>query len=116
VKSVTDLDRAVAQANMDGRIVMLDFYADWCVSCIEMERETFTDPGVHAALRNAVLIQADVTDYDAQDKMLLERFGLHGPPAILFFGLDGREQRALRVIGFMEAADFQSHVIRAGPS
>jgi thiol:disulfide interchange protein DsbD len=113
VKSVADLQRVVTQANSDGRIVMLDFYADWCVSCIEMERETFVAPAVHAALNDAVLIQADVTAYDAADKALLERFGLHGPPAILFFGLDGRERRAFRVIGFMDADEFASHAIRA---
>ena len=116
VKSVAELDRVVAQAGNDGRMVMLDFYADWCVSCIEMERETFTAPAVHDALKNAALIQADVTVYDGDDKALLERFGLHGPPAILFFGRDGQERRELRVIGFMDADEFRSHVTRADRS
>jgi len=116
VKSVAELDEIIAQARRDEQIVMLDFYADWCVSCIEMERETFTDLAVQEALKNTKLIQADVTDYDGVDKALLERFGLHGPPAILFFGRDGQEHRRFRVIGFMAADDFGSHVIRAGRS
>jgi thiol:disulfide interchange protein DsbD len=116
VKSVADLDRVLAQAREDGRMVMLDFYADWCVSCVEMERDTFIQPAVHAALRDVVLIQADVTVYDDADKSLMERFGLHGPPAILFFAQDGQEQRALRVIGFMGAEEFQVHVARAARS
>lgn len=116
VKSVADLDRVLAQAREDGRMVMLDFYADWCVSCVEMERDTFIQPTVHAALRDVVLIQADVTVYDDADKALMDRFGLHGPPAILFFGRDGRERRASRVIGFMGAEEFRMHVVRAGSS
>lgn len=113
VKSVAELDQLVAQANIDGRIVMLDFYADWCVSCIEMEHETFIDPAVQDALKTATLIQADVTAYDGADQALLERFGLHGPPAIIFFGRDGQERRELRVIGFMDANEFRLHVTRA---
>jgi thiol:disulfide interchange protein DsbD len=116
VKSDADLDRVLAQAREDGRLVMLDFYADWCVSCVEMERDTFIQPAVHAALRDVVLIQADVTVYDDADKLLLDRFGLHGPPAILFFGHDGQELRALRVIGFMGPEEFQMHVARAARS
>lgn len=78
-----------------------------------MEHETFSDRSVQAALGDTVLIQADVTDYDAADKALLARFGLHGPPAILFFGPDGTERREFRVIGFMNAAAFQPHVTSA---
>jgi thiol:disulfide interchange protein DsbD len=114
VKSVAELDQVIAAANRAGRIVMLDFYADWCVSCIEMERDTFTAPSVRQALQDAVLVQADVTLYDDEDQALLERFGLHGPPAIIFFGLDGQERRSYRVIGFMAADDFVPHVIQAG--
>jgi thiol:disulfide interchange protein DsbD len=116
VKSVHDLDRVLAEARRDGRTVMLDFYADWCVSCKELERDTFSDPRVRAQLRDSVLIQADVTAYDAADKALLDRFGLYGPPAILFFGRDGREQRGFRIIGFMAADAFQSHVAAAARS
>jgi thiol:disulfide interchange protein DsbD len=116
VKTVGDLERVLANAGRDGRPVMLDFYADWCVSCKQMERDTFSDPAVQAALAGAVLLQADVTVYDDADKALLERFGLFGPPAILFFGRDGRERRELRVIGFMDARDFGSHVSRVESS
>ncbi|UCE90674.1 MAG: protein-disulfide reductase DsbD, partial [Pseudomonadota bacterium] len=99
IKSVEDLEREVAAASAQGKTVMLDFYADWCVTCKQMERETFSKPEVHAALGDAVLLQADVTLYDDDDKALLTRFGLFGPPAILFFGRDGRERRDYRVIG-----------------
>ena len=70
---------------------MLDFYADWCVSCKEMEKLTFTDPRVRASSTDMVLLQADVTANDADDKALLKRFGLFGPPGIIFFGKDGAE-------------------------
>ena len=89
---------------------MFDFYADWCVSCKEMERYTFTDPGVDAALRGFVLLKADVTANDETDQALLKRFSLFGPPATIFFA-DGIERRALRLIGFEKADDF---VARAG--
>ena len=116
VKSVADLDRVLAAARRGGRTVMLDFYADWCVSCKELERNTFSDPRVQAQLHDTVLIQADVTAYDAHDKALLERFGLYGPPAILFFGRDGLERRGYRIIGFMAADSFQSHAAAASRS
>jgi thiol:disulfide interchange protein DsbD len=113
IKSVEDLERAVAAASAAGRPVMLDFYADWCVSCIEMERYTFTDAGVQSRLANAVLLQADVTANDAVDQALLQRFGILGPPSILFFGTDGRERANYRVVGFKPAAEFSSHVAEA---
>ncbi len=115
VKSVADLEREVAEASRQGRPVMLDFYADWCVSCKEFEKYTFTDPGVVSALRNAdtLLLQADVTANDAVDKALLRHFDLIGPPAILFFGADGRERRDYRVIGFMDAETFRAHLTKA---
>jgi thiol:disulfide interchange protein DsbD len=86
------------------------------VSCKELERDTFSDPRVQAQLHDTVLIQADVTAYDAHDKALLERFGLYGPPAILFFGRDGLERRDYRIIGFMAADSFQSHAAAASRS
>ena len=116
VKTVDDLSQVLAAAGREGRPVMLDFYADWCVSCKEMERDTFSDPAVQAALADAVLVQADVTVYDDADRALLERFGLFGPPAILFFSADGRELRNLRVIGFMDARDFGSVLTRVEAS
>ena len=113
VKGSQGLDGALRAAARQGRPVMLDYYADWCVSCKEMEKFTFTDRKVQAALGDAVLLQADVTANDAEDRGLLERFGLHGPPAILFFDRGGRERRQFRVVGFKKAADFADIVRRA---
>jgi hypothetical protein len=76
---------------------MLDFYADWCASCIEMERETFTDAFVQSRLKGVVLLQADVTLNSADDRALMQRFGLFGPPGILFFSPQGGEQAQARV-------------------
>jgi len=110
VKSVADLRREVAQASSQGRGVMLDFYADWCITCKQMEHETFSNPGVQASLAGTLLLQADVTANDATDKALLREFGLIGPPTIMFFGRDGIERRNFRVMGFMDAADFTRQV------
>ena len=92
---------------------MLDFYADWCVSCKEMEDQTFTDPGVQAELARAALLQADVTANDEADQALLQRFGILGPPTIVFFGADGAERKDFRVVGFQPADEFRSHVAKA---
>ena len=89
---------------------MLDFYADWCVSCKEMERYTFHDPTVINALGPFVLLKADVTDNSDDNQALMKYFNLIGPPATLFFGPNGEEQRSLRVIGFMEANDFVAQI------
>lgn len=112
IKGVPGLESALQQARAEGRVVMLDFYADWCVSCKEMESFTFTDPQVVRAAAGMLLLQADVTANDAQDKALLKRFGLFGPPAILFFAPDGGELRDYRVVGFMPAAEFSRHLAR----
>jgi thiol:disulfide interchange protein DsbD len=106
IKTVADLDREVAAAAAAGKPVMLDFYADWCVSCKEMERYTFTDAAVQQALANAVLLKADVTANDDDDQALLQRFGIFGPPTIAFWRTDGVEQKNYRVVGFMPAAEF----------
>lgn len=103
VHSVAELDAAIAAA---GRPVMLDFYADWCVSCIEMEKFTFTDPLVRAEMDRMLLLQADVTANHADDKALLKRFGLFGPPGIIFFDDAGNEVRDARVVGFQPAQKF----------
>jgi thiol:disulfide interchange protein DsbD len=113
IKGVSGLNAALQVAAAQGRPVMLDYYADWCVSCKEMERYTFTDPGVKAALINTMLLQTDVTANDDEDKALLERFGLFGPPAILFFAPNGEELRHLRVVGFMKAPRFREIVEKA---
>ena len=106
VADVNALDSALAEARAAGRPVMLDFYADWCVSCKEMEHNTFPDPAVTQAVAGALLLQADVTRNSAEDKALLKRFGLIGPPAILFFGADGEERRGSRVVGYKPPAEF----------
>jgi len=103
VKSLAELDARVQAA---GRPVLLDFYADWCVSCKEMERFTFSDPAVAARMNRMLLLQADVTANSDDDKAMLKRFGLFGPPGIIFFDPKGREVQDQRVVGFQEAAVF----------
>lgn len=110
IKSVEDLDRAIAGAASQGKTAMLDFYADWCVSCKEMEAYTFTDAGVQQTLANTVLLQADVTANDKQDQELLKRFGVFGPPTIIFFGADGLQRNGYEVVGYMKAEAFSAHI------
>ncbi|MCK9513723.1 MAG: protein-disulfide reductase DsbD [Pigmentiphaga sp.] len=104
IDSVAELDALVARSR--GWPVMLDFYADWCVSCKEMERFTFSDPAVAQRMSQMVLVQADVTANNADHQALLRRFRLFGPPGIIFFDSQGREQTATRVIGFQNAERF----------
>ena len=113
IKSLDDLNKRAAAASAAGRPVMLDFYADWCTSCKEMERYTFTDKSVQDALSNAVLLRADVTKNNALDQELLRHFGIFGPPTIAFYGPGGEERRNFRVVGYMKAAEFASLARRA---
>jgi thiol:disulfide interchange protein DsbD len=106
VASIAALEARINQAAANHQPVMLDFYADWCISCKEMETYTFADPRVKQALKGYVLLQADVTNNSDDDKALLAKFNLIGPPAILFFGLDRQEQAAYRVIGYQDAEIF----------
>jgi thiol:disulfide interchange protein DsbD len=110
IKSVAELDAAVAASAAAGKPVLFDFYADWCVSCKEMEAYTFTDAGVQAALADVTLLQADVTANDPVDQALMQRFGIFGPPAILFFDAQGRELPRARVVGFVPADAFAAHL------
>ena len=104
IKTVAQLDAALAATG--GRTAMLDFYADWCVSCKEMEKLTFVDPAVKARLANTVLLQVDVTANDADDRAMLKRFGLFGPPGIILFDREGKEIPDSRVIGYQNAKKF----------
>ena len=106
VKTLAELDAELQQALAANQPVMLDFYADWCVSCKELEAYTFTDAAVQQQLAGYRLLQADVTANNADDQALLKRFNLIGPPGILFYGLDGKEKSSQRVIGFQEPKRF----------
>jgi thiol:disulfide interchange protein DsbD len=106
VRSVADLDAALAQAKQLGRPAMLDFYADWCVSCKEMEHLTFSETPVQSKLAHAVLLKADVTKNTADDRELLKRFQLFGPPGTIFFDAQGKELVQPRVIGFQNTERF----------
>jgi thiol:disulfide interchange protein DsbD len=103
VASVAQLEERLRSP---GRMVMLDFYADWCVSCKEMEAFTFSDPRVRGIMDKMLLLQADVTANNDNDRALLKRFSLFGPPGIVFFDAQGREIRGLRVIGYQGAERF----------
>ena len=111
VRSVAELDAALLAP---GRPVMLDFYADWCVSCKEMDRFTFADPVVQRRLAGAVLLRADVTANNAQDRELLRRFHLFGPPGTIFFDANGREIAAARLVGFQKTSRFLETLQSAG--
>lgn len=113
IKTIDDLDREIAAASASGKSVFLDFYADWCVSCIEMEEYTFSDGDVQSALSDTVWLQADVTANDELDQALLSRFGVFGPPTIIFFGSDGQQRHGYEVVGYMKAAAFADHVRQA---
>ncbi|QPK61945.1 protein-disulfide reductase DsbD [Methylomonas sp. LL1] len=106
VRTMAELEQKLQQARASHQWVMLDFYADWCVSCKEMEVYTFTDSRVKQQLNGFVLIQADVTENNDDDKALLRRFNLVGPPGIIFFDPAGQERANKRVIGYQDAATF----------
>ncbi len=110
VRSVADLDARLQAAR--GRVVMLDFWAEWCASCKEMDRFTFSDPKVQARLKDVLLVRADVTANHADDQALLRRFALFGPPGIEFFDRQGREV-AYRVVGFEPPEKFLSSLSTA---
>lgn len=112
VSSLTELETRIQQANANHQPVMLDFYADWCISCKEMETYTFADPKVKQALAGFVLLQADVTKNSEDDKALLAKFNLIGPPGVLFFS-NNQENSALRVIGYQDADTFIKSLQRA---
>ena len=112
VASIEDLDRELAAAQAAGKPAMLDFYADWCVSCKEMEKYTFSNADVQRDLAGFVLLKADVTANGSADQALLRRFGVYGPPTTAFFGAHGRECRGFRLVGYVATDDFREHLSR----
>jgi thioredoxin:protein disulfide reductase len=110
IETVAELDAALRDARTAGQPVMLDFTAEWCVSCKEMEEYTFPDPGVIGALKPFMLLRADVTDNDDDDQALLERFRSFGPPTIAFFDRSGFERDNYKLVGFVPADKFRAHV------
>jgi len=110
VNSLPELEERLRSA---GRPVMLDFYADWCVSCKEMEKFTFSEPRVRAVMDRMLLLQADVTENSEQHKLLLKRFSLFGPPGIIFFDAKGREIKGLRVVGYQDSDHFLKTLAQA---
>ena len=110
IASPQALAARLAVARAAGQPILLDFYADWCVSCVEMERFTFSDSAVQQALQGFALLKVDVTQNTANDAALMKQFGIFGPPSTVFFNALGQEQTAARVAGFMPAAAFAAHV------
>ncbi len=110
IKGLAGLEQKMQLAKAQGQPVMLDFYADWCISCKTMERNVFSDPSVMQMLSGMMVLQSDVTENDEQDKALLEQFELIGPPSILFFDRNGDELRGYRIVGEMSLDEFQTHL------
>jgi len=113
IRTEAELDASLAAA---GKPVMLEFYAEWCVSCKELEHFTFSDPQVKKQLETMTLLQVDVTANSAADKALMKRFSIFGPPAIIFFDASGQEIQGSRVAGFVEAKPFLDHLERYIPA
>lgn len=114
VRSSEELERILQRAKAENKLVMLDYYADWCISCKEMEAITFTNPEVAKAMGRFILVQADVTINSQQSQALLKQFSLYGPPAILFFNGAGDEQKSFRVVGFMAPSRFLERLQELG--
>ena len=114
IKSVEDLGGVLDEAQAAGKPLMLDFSADWCVSCKEMDAHTFNVPAVQTALARFIVVRADVTANDAQDQALLRSFGIYGPPTTAFFKADGAnaERREFRLVGFVDADHFLQHLAK----
>src|SRR5699024_9288633 len=113
-KSVGDVDARIAEAGARGQWTLIDFYADWCVSCHVIEREVFGDPAVAARLAGMQVLRPDVTANDAVDRELLGQWQVPGPPTLILVGPDGEERRAQRTVGEVNARGFQDRLDAAG--
>ena len=110
IKSLADLHQSLGEAGAEGKGAMLDFYADWCVECLRMERNTFHTPQVQALLERMQTLQADVTPNDGTDQELMRKFGIIGPPAILFFNRSGEEMKDWRLVGYFPPKEVSRHL------
>ena len=110
VNNLADIEREIARASENGQPVFLDFFADWCVDCVRMDRTTFEDPRVIRAMADVHLLKADVTDNTSEHRDLMRHFDLFGPPAMIFFDADGNELHNYRQVGYLNADRFLSHV------
>ena len=110
INSYDELQQMLALASMNNQWVIVDFYADWCSTCKEMENSTFSDDKVRDRLKNALLLQVDVTDNTSNHQALMKQFELIGPPSVLFFGPDQKERTSLRMIGYMNSSQFLAHL------
>jgi thiol:disulfide interchange protein DsbD len=117
IKNISDLDRELANAKQLHKFVMLDFYADWCVACQEMEKNTFENPNVKGVLKNIILLKADITSYDDADQELAQRLKVIAPPTLLFYNPEGNELSSVRIVGKMEPEKFiqRLKVVLANP-
>ncbi|WP_235025902.1 protein-disulfide reductase DsbD [Caballeronia arationis] len=112
IQSTAELDRALESAR--GQPVMVDFYAEWCISCKELERFTFTDARVTSEFAHWKLLRIDVTKNTTEDAEMLKRFGLFGPPALIFYDRNGHQQADAQLVGFVGAEAFLAHLKRWG--
>ena len=110
IANISELNEQLRQSKFEGKLVMLDFYADWCVECKQMEAHTFSKPSVQEILQDINLLKADVTENNDSDKILLKHFGLFGPPAIIFFNQQPEEIKSYRLIGFVKPENFIEHI------
>lgn len=113
VKDLATLERRVQATANGGQMTLVEFTADWCVSCEVIEREVFSDPTVKNALQDVQRLSIDVTDYDAEDQAIMQHFGVIGPPTLMWFGPDGQEQRSARIIGELDAEAFLDRYAQA---
>jgi thiol:disulfide interchange protein DsbD len=107
VTTEKELNSIIQKAN---KPILIDFYADWCIACLEFEKYTFQDTNVRGELNNFILLKVDVTDFNENDKKIMNRFNIFGPPAIVFFNSNSEELQRKQIFGFMNAEDFLKHI------